>query len=169
MSDADKENLNLAKAAQKQLQKLMGGRGGAANQLLSNNAPFSNPTELAKSLTSNSARGHHGQPLAAHYYIRHDSTLSILLADAKTAKQAAMNLNIPFYTHPRRMGCTKDVKEMYLKTKGLIPMDEKELQVLLNILVQVLNVVLVEVLDLMSAFNLVLDLVLELVLEWVSS
>ena len=134
MSDADKENLNLAKAAQKQLQKLVGGRGGAASQLLWNNVHASNPKELAKFLGSNGARGHRSQPSSAHNYTRHGSTQSTLLANAKAVKEAVMNLNIPLYTHPRHHGCTNDVQEMYLKTKGLIPMYKKDLQVLLNML-----------------------------------
>lgn len=129
LSEEGANNLEKAKKARKLLHKLVGGRGhsiGAASQLLSNVANASNPTNLAASLSS-TGQGHAKRPTARNKGTGHNANVDQARKDAKAAKEAASDPNIALYTHPRRHGCTKGVREMYLKTRSLIPTDETEL------------------------------------------
>mmetsp|Transcript_30467 Transcript_30467/g.46138 ORF Transcript_30467/g.46138 Transcript_30467/m.46138 type:complete len:522 (-) Transcript_30467:311-1876(-) len=133
LSEEGADNVERAKKARKLLHKLVGGRGhsiGAASKILSNVAHASNPTNLAASLSS-SGQGHAKRPTARNKAAGHNANVDQARKDAKAAKEAASDINIPLYTHPRRHGCTKDVREMYLKTRSLIPTDEVELKKML--------------------------------------
>lgn len=46
-------------------------------------------------------------------------------------EMAASDINLALYSHARRHGCTKDVREMYLQTRSLVPEADNELQKLL--------------------------------------
>jgi hypothetical protein len=143
LSAPAKENLEKAQEARKRLHKLVGGRGhstGAASQILSNLAHSSNPTTLAASFASSSSGqgiGHRKRPTARDNIKggsgSNATNLEQAKRDAKAVQEAASDPNVPLYTHARRHGVTKDVREMYLKTRDLVPKDEKELY---NILVQ---------------------------------
>ncbi len=144
------DNLKKAKEARELLLKLAhGGRaGGAASQLLGTHAHASNPVALAASLGTSHASGARRRP---H---KHTSSLSQGGAsntststttnnnnnntNAKTRqlaqeamqklKEAALDPYLSLYSHPRRHGCTKDVRELYLKTRAKIPQNDKELK-----------------------------------------
>lgn len=129
------DNLAKAKEARKRLHKLVGGRGhstGATSQLLSNLAHSSNPTTLAASFSS-AAQGHRKRPAARNKGDGPNSNLDQARKDAQAVQDAASDPNLPLYTHARRHGCTSDVREMYLKTRELVPTDERELY---NVLVE---------------------------------
>ena len=118
-------NLRKAKEAREKLLKLAHGRsgsGGVASQLLGSHAHSSNPTTLAASFgsTSTSSRkrpnkqGGTGTGSTAADRARQQ-------AMANEAKQVASDPYLALYTHARRHGCTKDVREMYLATRSEVP------------------------------------------------
>lgn len=129
------ENLRKAKEARERLSKLAhGGRaGGAASQLLGTNAHAANPVALAASLgTSNVGgsrkrphRAGHGGHLGPASNAR--SRAASLEAIAKL-KEAALDPYLSLYSHARRHGCTKDVREMYLKTRSQVPQNDADLK-----------------------------------------
>ena len=121
--------------------------GGPCSVLLSSFASEKNPLLLAgafaKSVTSG-VRGAAGpimpggrkRPTAMAKRADNGSTSvndkSMSASNADTAKrsmeakQAASNPSLS-YSHPIRHGCTKDVREMWLKTRELIPTSEMDL------------------------------------------
>jgi hypothetical protein len=129
LAESSQENLEKAKEARKRLHKLVGGRGhstGATSQLLSNLAHSSNPTLLAASfLTTNSAG--RKRPTASSKGVSHNANIEQARKEAEAMQEAASDPSLPLYTHGRRHGCTKDVREMYLATRDLVPTDVKEL------------------------------------------
>jgi len=127
------ENLRKAKEARELLSKLAhGGRaGGAASQLLGTHAHASNPVALAASLGTSHASGNrrrpnkHNQPEKAQ-----SNAKSRALAQEAMAKlkEAALDPYLSLYSHPRRHGCTKDVRELYSKTRSKVPRNDKDLR-----------------------------------------
>ena len=132
LSDSARENLTKAREARKLLHKLVGGRvhsTGATSQLMSNLAHSSNPATLAASFSSG-AHGHRKRPAARNKGDGHNASIDHA-RDAKVVQEAVSDSNLPLYTHARRHGCTKDVRDMYLATRDLVPSDEKALYNLL--------------------------------------
>lgn len=130
LSPAALENSEKAIEARKRLQKLAGGRShstGATSQLLSNLAHSSNPTTLAASFSS-SGQGHRKRPASHSKASGHSTSAEQARKDAKAIQEAASDPNLALYTHARRHGCTKDVRQMYLETRELIPTDESKLK-----------------------------------------
>jgi hypothetical protein len=131
------ENLQKAKEARERLLKLAhGGRaGGAASQLLGTNAHASNPVALASSLGTSHAAGsrrrpgklHHGSGIGGGATSNARSRAAGQEAMAKL-KEAALDPYLSLYSHARRHGCTKDVREMYLKTRSKVPQSDVDLK-----------------------------------------
>jgi len=126
------ENLRKAKEAREQLLKLAhGGRaGGAASQLLGTNAHSSNPKDLAGTLGTRKPNGIRRRPQMG------SGVGAVSSADARAAaqealsklKKAAENPYLSLYSHARRHGCTKDVRELYVGTRGKVPDTEAGLK-----------------------------------------
>jgi len=125
------ENLQKARQARERLIRLAHGRsGGVASQLLGSHAHSSNPTTLAASFGTASMTGSRKRPHKSssretnkEQQAQNDS--------AAQAKEAASDPFLSLYTHARRHGCTKDVREMYLATRTLVPESDIELKRLL--------------------------------------
>ena len=121
------ENLKKAKEARERLLKLAhGGRaGGAASQLLGVNAHSSNPVALAASLGTSHATGSRRRPKVHGGGGSSTASNASMRAAAQETmvklKEAALDPYLSLYSHARRHGCTKDVREMYLKTRGKVP------------------------------------------------
>jgi len=121
------ENLKNAKEARERLLKLAhGGRaGGAASQLLGVNAHSSNPVALAASLGTSHATGSRRRPKVHGGGGSSTASNASMRAAAQETmvklKEAALDPYLSLYSHARRHGCTKDVREMYLKTRGKVP------------------------------------------------
>ena len=131
------ENLKKAKEAREHLNKLAhGGRaGGAASQLLGINAYASNPVTLAASLGTSHAAGsrrrphksQHGGGVGGGNTSNARSRAAAQEAMAKL-KEAALDPYLSLYSRARRHGCTKDVREMYLKTRSKVPQNDPDLK-----------------------------------------
>ena len=52
---------------------------------------------------------------------------SVAQAAMAKLKEAALDPYLSLYSHPRRHGCTKDVRELYLKTRSKVPANDKDL------------------------------------------
>ena len=127
------ENLRKAKEARERLQTLAhGGRaGGAASQLLGSHAHASNPVALAASLGTSHTAGSRRRPGKSHSAgIPASNARSRAAAQEAIAKlkEAALDPYLSLYSRARRHGCTKDVREMYLKTRSKIPATDAELR-----------------------------------------
>ena len=126
------ENLKKAKEARERLLKLAhGGRaGGAASQLLGTHAHASNPVALAASLGTSHAAGARRRPnKQKEVGVNQTNARSRALAQEAMAKlkEAALDPYLSLYSHARRHGCTKDVRELYLKTRSKVPANDKDL------------------------------------------
>lgn len=121
------KNLIQSKEARERLIRLAHG-GRAAAQLLGVNAHASNPGALAESLGTSHAAGSRRRPHKAHTT---SSTASLKAATQESMsklKEAASDPCLSLYSHARRHGCTKDIREMYLKTRDKIPQSEVDLK-----------------------------------------
>jgi len=127
-----KNNLQKSKEARQLVQNLAGGRGhsGGAAQLLSSLAHATNPASLAASFASAVVGGGRKRP-TAHKASHSAASVDQARKAAQSALEAASDPHLSLYTHARRHGCTKDVRDMYLKTRALVPTDEMELYKLL--------------------------------------
>ena len=126
------ENLQKAKEARERLLKLAhGGRaGGAASQLLGTHAHASNPVALAASLGTSHTAGARRRPnKQKEVGVNQNNARSRALAQEAMAKlkEAALDPYLSLYSHARRHGCTKDVRELYLKTRSKVPANDKDL------------------------------------------
>ena len=124
------ENLLKAKEAREKLLKLAHGirAGGASSQLLGTNAHSSNPVALASTLGTTHALGSRRRPQAGSGVGAASSASARAAAQEAMAKlkEAALDPYLSLYSHPRRHGCTKDVRELYLGTRSKVPdMDNK--------------------------------------------
>lgn len=125
LSDAAIKNLRKAMIAREKLQKIAHGRsGGVASQLLGSHAHASNPTTLAASFGTASTTSRKRPNKSSSMSSSHKH-------DVAQAREAASNPDLALYSHARRHGCTKDVREMYLATRKEIPESEAELKKLL--------------------------------------
>jgi hypothetical protein len=134
-----KDNVLAARAARDRLLKLAHGRsGGVAGQLTGSYAHSSNPTTLAASFASSTAaQSMRRRPTAAvnnkknssaqaeqppHHHQQQQQQLS--KADLE---KAAADPALALYSHARRHGCTRDVREMYLATRSSVPDSDHDL------------------------------------------
>jgi len=135
LSATARENLRQAREAREKLHKLAGGRSasaGCASKLLSSQAHSANPKTLAASFSS--SMGGHGvigggmsrkRPSSLH---NKASNVAQARKDAEAAHRVASDPPLALYTHARRHGCTKRVREMFLKTTSQVPMDDEKLR-----------------------------------------
>jgi hypothetical protein len=134
LSETAQKNIQAARAARERLQKLAHGRsGGVTAQLLGVHAHASNPMTLASSFAgsaASSARKHSSAALksgsSSASASQHEKDLT-KAALQEAASDPAMSL----YSHARRHGCTRDVRDMYLATRPLVPETDVDLQQLL--------------------------------------
>jgi hypothetical protein len=159
LSDTALKNLQNSKAARDKLHKLAHNMNGArsgmstAAQLLSSHAHASNPTTLAQSFAMAAATTGNASASGGSTRKRpnvnknnssnvNDSNSSIANPNTVTEKNkrrdavqaqqaAASDPSLALYSHARRHGCTKDVREMYLAMNTNIPESDLELQALL--------------------------------------
>jgi hypothetical protein len=129
------KNLQKAKDARERLLKAAHGRaagGGAASQLLGSNAHASNPVALAASFGTNSAASRR-RPLKGSIGVGTSAADAHRQQQeaAKKAKEAALDPYLSLYTHARRHGCTKDVRELYIKTRSKVPNNDAQLKAML--------------------------------------
>eukprot|EP00536_Pseudo-nitzschia_multiseries_P002447 jgi/Psemu1/294821/fgenesh1_pm.33_\ len=126
------ENLRKAKEAREQLLRLAhGGRaGGAASQLLGTNAHSSNPKDLAGTLGTSHQSGSRRRPQVGSGVGAASSASARAAAQEALAKlkKAAEDPYLSLYSHARRHGCTKDVRELYLGTRNKVPDTEASLK-----------------------------------------
>jgi TFA2 Winged helix domain 2 len=140
MSDAAKANVQAARRARERLLKLTHGRsGGVTSQLTGSNAHASNPTTLAASFVSSAAHPHQHRKrpnVQNNSNATAKGTASMEPQSAAAAgelskatlEKAAADPALALYSHARRHGCTKDVREMYLATRSLVPEADYDLQ-----------------------------------------
>jgi len=137
------DNVTSAKEAQSTLHKIAAAHGravtgGAGAQLLSSNATAANPETLAAAFasTASSAGNFRRRPTGGARVVNPSSHLNAKNAaeQIEAAKKAASDPAL-IYSHARRHGCTMDVRDLYLTTRGEIPPPEKEVD-LYNMLVQ---------------------------------
>lgn len=119
------ENIKKAKEARERLFRIAHGRTGVvASQLLGSHAHASNPTSLVASFGTASA--------VSRKRPNKSSTISSSRKqDGIKAQEAASDPYLSLYSHARRHGCTKDVRQMYLATRKEIPESAAELKRLL--------------------------------------
>lgn len=123
-----RDNLETAKTARAQLHKLAGIRGlsgGVAAQLLSPLASSTNPSTLANSFATGGGTSSRKRPGAGKSSSHVQSEQA--RKDAQAAQKAATDPSLALYTHARRHGCTTDVRDMFMKTRDLLPKGEEDL------------------------------------------
>ncbi len=131
LSSSAVENLQKARQARERLVRLAHGRsGGVASQLLGSHAHSSNPLTLAASFGTTAIAGSRKRP--------HKATTRETQKEQQSqkdigvqAQEAASDPFLSLYTHARRHGCTKDVREMYFATRNDVPESDVELKKLL--------------------------------------
>jgi hypothetical protein len=85
---------------------------------------------LAASLAGNAASGSmRKRPTIT----KSSNTTKITKINKEDLEKAAADPYLSTYRHARRHGCTKDIRELYLETRDLVPKEDKDLhQVLLE-------------------------------------
>ena len=148
LSETSVRNLQAAKAARERLFKLSHGRaGGMAGQLFGSLAHSSNPATLAKSLASSSSSSSSSfmrkrpkfntqqqqqQQLQHNHQLHHQHhPQQQKKITANALAQAAADPALALYSHARRHGCTRDVRDMYLATRSQVPEADGDLHKLL--------------------------------------
>jgi hypothetical protein len=137
LSETAQKNIAAAKAARERLQKLAHGRsGGVTGQLLGIHAHASNPMTLASSFAgSTAASSNRKQHQSGHLAKSSSSSAAASQAEKDSTKaalqEAASDPALSLYSHARRHGCTRDVRDMYLATRPLVPETDADLQQLL--------------------------------------
>jgi hypothetical protein len=147
------DNIQKGREALTKLHKIAsstGGRsvtGGASAQLLSSNATSDNfetlvdkfaftATGAGQGSLSNSSRrrpaihGNRSQLLNSHFAHRKKGVSTKIEEASKASKDPSL-----IYCHPRRHGCTMDVRQLYLATRNKIPEPEREVEIF-NMMVQ---------------------------------
>lgn len=126
------ENVQKAHHARERLVRLAHGRsGGVASQLLGSHAHASNPVTLAASFGTASMTGSRKRPHKPAARGDTEKDQQNQKDNAAQAREAASDPFLALYTHARRHGCTKDVREMYLATRKNVPESDAELKQLL--------------------------------------
>ena len=130
LSETAQQNIAKARAARERLVRLAHGRsGGVIGQLLGSHAHASNPTALAASFAGSATSAIRKRPNAKASTASSKSQQ----VSKEELEKAASDPFLSMYGHARRHGCSKDIREMYLATRSLVPQSDKELrQVLLK-------------------------------------
>ncbi|GFH44616.1 hypothetical protein CTEN210_01090 [Chaetoceros tenuissimus] len=129
LTDESIGNIHKAKLAHKHLHMVatQGGRGkqnkGAAGALLSANATEKAPEVLAAAFASTQNQMNRRRPGNRMMHGHLDPKAA--QKHMEEAKKAAEDPNL-IYARARRHGCTKDVRDLFLATRELIPNPEKE-------------------------------------------
>ena len=124
------ENIQKGHDARDRLIKLAHGRScGAASQLFGNHAHASNPATLAASFGTTPITGSRKRPLKSS--VRETQKDRKSQGSGVQVREAATDPYLAIYTHARRHGCTKDVRDMYLATREDIPESDAQLKELL--------------------------------------
>ena len=127
LTETAEKNIRAARKARERLLRLAHGRsGGVAQQLLGSHAHASNPMSLAASFAG-SVTTTRKRPTAKA------STASATKKQVskEELEKAASDPSLSLYQHARRHGCSKDIREMYLKTRLLVPESDHEMRNLL--------------------------------------
>ena len=129
LSEEAQSNIVKARAARERLLRLAHGRsGGVTGQILGSHAHASNPTALAASFAgSTTSASMRKRPTAKANAASHKGPQ----VSKEELEKAAADEFMSKFRHARRHGCTTDIREMYLKTRSLVPETDKDLKRLL--------------------------------------
>lgn len=131
ITEAAQRNIMAARMARDRLVKLTHGRsGGVSSQLLGSHAHASNPKTLAASFAQSATTNVRKRPNAKTSASANNANASAssTAAHQEALAKAAADPALSLYRHARRHGCTKDVRQMYLDTKSLVPESDADLQ-----------------------------------------
>jgi len=139
LSDSAASNIQRGKQAISKLQKIAstagrGVTGGASAQLLSTNATSDNFEALIDKFAFTSGQGSSStrrRPTSgrSHFlHSQHGQKKKASTSEIEEAIKAAKDPSL-IYCHPRRHGCTLDVRDLYLATKSEIPTPDKEVEI----------------------------------------
>lgn len=103
---------------------------GVTQQLLGNLAHVSNPTTLVTATSSSSAAAASSSSRNKRK-LHHHGTASDTASDQSSLAAAASDPAWYLYRHARRHGTTKDVRQMYLETRDVVPEADADLKELL--------------------------------------
>jgi TFA2 Winged helix domain 2 len=131
-------NLSNAKNAREHLVKLShgltrssgsAGSSGAtsAAQLAGSHAHSSNPSTLAASFASSTINNFLLRKRSTND-AGNSNTVSEPILTKEALQKAASDINLALYSHARRHGCTRDVRQMYLQTRSYVPESDIDLQ-----------------------------------------
>jgi len=132
-------NTREGKAAGMKLHKIAsstGGRGitgGASAHLLSSNATSDNHETLVEKFafttgSGSTSGGARRRPTASRINHFQPGRREAATAQIEEASKAAKNRSL-IYCHPRRHGCTLDIRDLYLATKDELPPPEREKEI----------------------------------------
>jgi len=120
------QNVLKARTVRSQILKLVHGRSA---QMFGSNAHSGNPASIAKSfMTTTQSRK---RPKVSGSDTSATERAKQLAATKETLEQLAKDPALSLYSHVYRHGCTKDIREMYLKTRKHIPQEDADFQKLL--------------------------------------
>jgi hypothetical protein len=138
LSEAAQQNVLAAKKARERLLKMAHGRsGGVAGQLLGSYAHASNPTSLASSFAGSAASSmRNKRPISKISSASSDQSSTNHghnnnMVKKEDLEKAAADPSLALFCHARRHGCTRDVRDMYLATRELVPESDHDLHKLL--------------------------------------
>lgn len=127
LAETAEKNVRAAREARERLLRLAHGRtGGVAQQLLGSHAHASNPMSMAASFAG-SVTTTRKRPTAK----ASASSTTKKQVTKEELEKAASDPSLSLYQHARRHGCTKDIREMYLKTRSLVPESDHDMHKLL--------------------------------------
>ncbi|GKY91115.1 hypothetical protein MPSEU_000084300 [Mayamaea pseudoterrestris] len=129
-------NIIAAKTAREKLSKLAHGRsGGVAGQLLlGSHAHASNPVSLASSLSGSAGSNvmRNKRPISkissGDMLVQSNGHSAAAMVKKEDLEKAASDPALALYGHALRHGCTRDVRELYLGTKDLVPKSDTDLE-----------------------------------------
>jgi hypothetical protein len=131
LTETAQRNVQNAREARERLLKLSHGRtGGVTGQLTGSHAHSSNPRTLAASFATGADLHQRKRPNNKHSgadAVTSAASDPALLSKAALEKAAA-DSSLALFSHPRRHGCTRDVREMYLATRADVPESDHDLQ-----------------------------------------
>lgn len=131
LSEEAQKNVLAAKKAREKLLKMAHGRsGGVAGQLLGSHAHASNPTSLASSFAGSAVSSmKNKRPIPKITASSSQQPMQHLNNTVKREdlEKAASDPALALYCHVRRHGCSRDVREMYLATRTLVPESDTDI------------------------------------------
>lgn len=126
LSETAQQNIAKSHAARERLLRLAHGRsGGVIGQLLGSHAHASNPTALAASFAGSATSASMRKRPNAKASTASSKTQQI---SKEELEKAASDPFLSLFGHARRHGCTKDIREMYLATRSLVPESDHDLR-----------------------------------------